>query len=73
MALLVILVLVIFAAVGAASFKDDFAIGKAANAFRTTSAEDFKGCENFAKVRLVRVLPRIDYRSLKEAHLVVDK
>lgn len=48
-AMLVMVVLFIFAAVGAASFSQDFALGAAAEAVKDGD-EDFKGCENLGQV-----------------------
>lgn len=52
-ALLVVLVLVVFAAVGTARFRGDFAVGEAAGAIRDESDGDFGGCNNLGEVRSV--------------------
>lgn len=49
-AMLVMVVLFIFAAVGAASFRKEFALGHAAEAVREND-EEFKGCENLGQVK----------------------
>lgn len=48
-AMLVVVVLLIFAALGTASFKDDLALGAAAEATRE-GGEDFGGCDNLGQV-----------------------
>lgn len=50
-ALLVVVVLFIFAAVGTSLFREDFALGLAVEAVREgDDAEDFRGCETLAEV-----------------------
>lgn len=49
-AMLVVIVLFIFAAVGTAAFAEDFALGGAAEAVRD-GAEDFAGCNNLGEVQ----------------------
>lgn len=51
-AMLVVVVLFIFAAVGTAAFEDDFALGQATEATRDDGdAEDFSGCSTLGEVR----------------------
>lgn len=57
-AMLVMVVLFIFAAVGTASFSGDFALGKAADAVGDGD-EDFQGCENLGQVRLADLMQSI--------------
>lgn len=54
-AMLVVVVLFIFAAVGAAGFAEDFALGEAAEAV-VPGTEGFGGCNN---LREVRCCPRV--------------
>lgn len=49
-ALLVVVVLFIFAAVGTAAFASDFALGKAVEATRNDDVEDFSGCSTLGEV-----------------------
>lgn len=50
-ALLVVVVLFVFAAVGTSLFSEDFALGLAVEAVREgDDAEDFRGCETLAEV-----------------------
>lgn len=53
-AMLVVVVLFIFAAVGTAAFEDDFALGRAVEAARDEQGDDadnFKGCSTLGEVR----------------------
>lgn len=50
-AMLVVIVLFIFAAVGTAAFEQDFAVGQAVEAV-SDNAEDFGGCSNLGEVQI---------------------